>query len=397
MNSNGQGTVEKSVPPVRWYYLDWLRVLAVILLVPFHTGMIFVVWDFHIKNAETSTGLTILNAFIDNWHMPLLFLLAGAATWLALNKRTAGDYARERTLRLIVPLLFGILVIVPPQTYCERLQKSGFRGSLFDLYAHLFNGVYPQGNFTWNHLWFLPYLFLISLALLPLLRKWKRDHGRAPLQRLTGWLAKGRRVFLLALPLVVIQMSLKVAFPGPQNLVSDWARLVFMMVIFLYGVLFCSSSDLQRSLGRNRLPALAAGLAVFFAFVLLHIVDYRFDFGYNFPNLLQLGVKSVATWCWLIAILGFAQQYFAVGSRFLTYANEAVLPFYILHQTVIIVLGYPIVKTAHSLMAKYVLINVLSFLVTIALYDLLVKRWNVMRFFFGMRRLKPNRGVKAIS
>ena len=392
MNSDGQGTVVKSVPPVRWPYLDWLRVLAVMLLVPFHTGMIFVVWDFHIKNAERSTGLTILNAFIDNWHMPLLFLLAGAATWLALNKRTAGDYVRERILRLIVPLLFGILVIVPPQTYCERLQKSGFRGSLFDLYAHLFNGVYPQGNLTWNHLWFLLYLFLMSLALLPLIRKWKRHPGRAPLQNLTGWLAKGRRVFLLALPLVVIQMSLKVAFPGPQNLLSDWARLLFMMVIFLYGVLFCGSTELQRSLGRNRSPALAAGLAVFFAFVLLHIVGYRFDFGYNFPNLMQLGVKSVATWCWLIAILGFAQQYFSVSNRFLAYANEAVLPFYILHQTVIIVLGYPIVKTALPLMSKYVLINVLSFLVTIALYDLLVKRWNVVRFFFGMRRLKPNRG-----
>jgi hypothetical protein len=392
-----RGPMLATVSSERQPYLDWLRFLAVMLLVPFHTGMIFVVWDFHIKNDETSIGLTILNAFIDNWHMPLLFFLAGAATWLALNKRTARDYVGERILRLIVPLLFGILVIVPPQTYCERLQKSGFRGSLFDLYAHLFNGVYPQGNFTWNHLWFLLYLFLISLALLPLIGKWKRQPGRAPLESLTGWLAHGRRVFLLALPLVVIQTSLKVAFPGPQNLLSDWARLLFMMVIFLYGVLFCGSTDLQRSLGRNRSTALAAGLAIFFAFVLLHIVDYRFDFGYNFPNLLQLGVRSVATWCWLIAILGFAQQYFSVGNRFLAYANEAVLPFYILHQTVIIVLGYPVVKTALPPMTKYVLINVLSFLVTMALYDLLVKRWNVVRFFFGMRRLKPNRGVTIMS
>lgn len=382
--------MEKALPIKRRYDLDWLRALAVLLLVPFHTGMIFVVWDFHIKNAETSMVLTVLNAFVDNWHMPLLFLLAGAATWLALDKRAAGDYVRERFQRLIVPFLFGMLVIVPPQTYCERLQKSGFTGSLFDVYANLFNGVYPQGNLTWNHLWFLLYLFLIALVLLPLIITWKRNPASSGLPPLAGWLAQGRRVFLLFLPLAAVQVSLKVAFPGPQNLVSDWARLLFMMVIFLYGILFCSSPDLQRSVVRNRFTALATGLAIFFAFVLLHIVGYRFDFGYNAPNLVRLGVQSLATWCWLTAILGFAQKHLDRPNRFLVYANEAVLPFYILHQTVIILLGYHLVKTGLALWTKYALINLLSFIVTVALYDLLVKRWNLVRVLFGMRRSKIN-------
>ena len=115
--------MQKQFKNERLYYLDWLRVFAVLLLIPYHTGMIFVNVDFHIKNNITSTGLTIFNGFIDNWHMPLFFLLAGASTWFALNKRPPMAYIKERFLRLIIPLVFGILIIVPPQTFYEKLQK----------------------------------------------------------------------------------------------------------------------------------------------------------------------------------------------------------------------------------------------------------------------------------
>lgn len=379
--------MQKELKNERLYYLDWLRVFAVLLLVPFHTGMIFVHWVFHIKNDVTSTGLTIVNAFIDNWHMPLFFLLAGASTWLALNKRTPAAFIKERFSRLLVPLVFGMLIIVPPQTFFERIQKSGFSGNYFDFYSHLFNGVYPQGNLTWNHLWFLLYLFLISVAALPLIRSWKSGRGAACLERFCTWTAKGRRLFLLCLPLAIIQMTLKVAFPGPQNIVSDWARILFMLVIFLYGVLFCQFPGYRESLERNLGTAFALGMAIFAFFLAMHLLDYRFVFGYNLPYLFQLGLKSLATMCWLIVLLGFSQRILNFSNPFLKYANEAVLPFYILHQTVIIVLGYYIIKTEFHLMTKYTLINILSLVIIVAIYDLTVKRFGVLRFLFGMRPL----------
>ena len=99
----------------RRYDLDWLRILAVLLLIPFHTARLFDFWEpNYVKNAELSAGLTYQIAFIGPWHMPLLFLLAGAATWYALDFRSDGDYVRERFKRLLVPLAFGVLVIVPP-------------------------------------------------------------------------------------------------------------------------------------------------------------------------------------------------------------------------------------------------------------------------------------------
>lgn len=360
---------------------------AVILLIPYHTGAIFANYDFHIKNNVTSTGLTIIDVFIDNWHMPLFFLLAGASTWLALKKRTTVVFVKERFLRLIVPLVFGIIVIVPPQTFCERIQKSAFSGNYFYFYSHLFDG-YPKGNLTWNHLWFLFYLFFISLIVLPLILNWKSGRGASFIESFCTWLAKGHRILLLFIPLAIIQMTLKVAYPGPQNIVSDWARILFMIVIFLYGVLFYIFPWFRESLERNFGVAFATGVAISTFIIIMHLFNYRLVFGYNVPNLLQLGINSLATLCWLIVLLGFSQRTLNFSNRFLEYASEAVLPIYILHQTIIIIFGYYIVNTDFSLIVKYILINVVSFVLIVAIYDTIVKRFGVLRFLFGMRSMQ---------
>jgi len=369
----------------RLYYLDWLRVFAVMLLIPYHTGMIFMNWDFHIKNNVTSTGLTIINIFIDNWHMPLFFLLAGASTWLALTKRPPAAYIKERFLRLIVPFAFGVLIVVPPQTFYERIQKSGFEGNFIEFYSHFFNAICPNGNLLWNHLWFLLYLFLISVSVLPLILSWKSDRGASSIERFWSWLAEGHRIFLLGIPLAVIQMTLKVAFPGPQNIVTDWARILFMLFVFLYGVLFCIFPGFRDSLERNLGVALAIGAVVSTFLIVMYLLGYRIAFGYNLPNLLLLGITSLVTFCWLIVLLGLAQRTLNFSNRFLEYASEGVLPIYILHQTIIIILGFYIVETKFSVITKYTLINIISLVLVVAIYETTVKRFAALRFLFGMR------------
>ncbi len=374
--------MQKNLINERLYYLDWLRVFAVLLLIPYHTGMIFVNVDFHIKNNVTSTGLTIINGFIDNWHMPLFFLLAGASTWFALNKRTPRMFIKERFLRLIIPLIFGIIIIVPPQTFYEIIQKRGFSGNYFEFYYKLFNGLYP---FTWNHLWFLCYLFFISLSVLPLILSWKSGRGASFIENLCRWLAKGRHIFLLFVPLAIVQMLLKVAFPGPQNIITDWARILFMLLFFLYGALFYMFPWFRESIKRNLWVAFIIGTAILTFYLTIYGLGYRLVFGYNVPNLLKLGAESLATLCWLIVLLGFSQRTLNYNNRFLEYASEAVLPIYILHQTIIIILGYYIVNTDFSLIVKYILINVVSFIIIVVIYDTTVRRIGVLRVLFGMR------------
>ncbi len=377
--------MQKPLNNERLYYLDWLRVFAVMLLVPYHTGMIFVHSDFHIKNNVTSMGITIINAFIDNWHMPLFFLLAGASTWFALNKRSPFAYMKERFLRLIVPLIFGVIVVVPPQTFFEKIQKTGFKDNYIDFYSHLFNGIYPKGNLTWNHLWFLFYLFIISITVLPIILIWKSGKGAFFIERCCSWLAKGHRIFLLAIPLAAIQMTLKVAFPGPQNIVTDWARILFMLVIFLYGVLFYIYPWFQQSLERNFIIAFATGVVISSFSAILYFLNYRLIFGYNLSNLIYLGISSLATLCWLIVLLELFQRTMNFSNSFLEYAGEGILAFYIIHQTVIIVLGYYTVQTDYSPIIKYAFINIFSFALIVAIYEAMVRRSALLRVLLGMR------------
>ena len=167
----------------------------------------------------------------------------------------------------------------------------------------------------------------------------------------------------------------------------------FMLLIFLYGVLFYTSYEFRESFERNLGVAFATGVVIFVFFIFMHFFGYRFVFGYNLANLLQLGIKSLATLCWLIVLLGISQRSLNFSNRFLEYASEAVLPFYILHQTIIIILGFYIVKTNYPLMVKYIFINVISFALTVAIYDITVKRLGVLRFLFGMRPIQKNKAL----
>lgn len=110
----------------RHYDIDWLRVIAVFLLIPFHTARIFDIWEpFYAKSAAMSAALSYgVIWFLGQWHMPILFLLAGMSTWFALGFRTGGQYARERFTRLLVPFLAGLLIVVPPQGYFAQLTQG---------------------------------------------------------------------------------------------------------------------------------------------------------------------------------------------------------------------------------------------------------------------------------
>src|SRR4051812_43915975 len=140
--------------------LDWLRVVAIVILHAFHVGMMFNRWDFHLKNPEPLPVLEQPMAFLHAVRMPLLMVIAGIATAIALQRRSLGGFAVDRVKRLLVPLVFGMLVIVPPQIYIERIATGAFTGSYLQFYPSVLElRPYPAGSFSWHHLWFVAYLF----------------------------------------------------------------------------------------------------------------------------------------------------------------------------------------------------------------------------------------------
>jgi glucan biosynthesis protein C len=370
--------------------LDWVRILAVLLLIPFHTARIFDTFEpFYVKNKDLSAALTyIIIFFFNKWQMAVLFLVAGASSWYALGSRSGGQYVLERLKRLMIPFVFGTLVLAPPQMYFALLHRSSATGSFLRYYPSFFQ-LRPPGmsdytgvGFTWVHLWFILNLFVISLVALPLLLGLKTKVGRRITAGLAGFLGKGPAVLLLALLVPFVRLLPDI----------DGKPFFLYLLFFLYGFLLMSEAGLRKSLENNRWVALILALACTAIDYAVALSGARFA-RFSLPDVLLFFANSFNAWFLLLAILGFAQKYLNADSKLLQYARGAAYPFYLLHQTVIVIVGFYVVQWQAAVLLKFLVICIVSLVLTVLLYDLVVRRVNVIRFLFGM---KPKiRRIKA--
>ncbi len=379
---------DSTAPPVaagRLDYIDWLRIFAVALLLPYHSARVFDIFDtFYVKNGALSSGLSYFIAFLDPWHMPVLFVLAGMSTCLALRWRSGRQYLRERILRLLVPVVFGLLVIVPPQAYLGRLTHSGYSGSFLQFYPTFFQ-IQPDdltgysGSFTPAHLWFIQFLLVFSVMALPFFLWVQRPRGAALLARASAFFRSPGAIFLLILPLAVTDGLLPDL--GGKNP-------VFFLVLFIYGYLLVASEDLQQAVDRHRWWALA--LAVVMSVITLVAVALNIQPAKFSPADISLFfVRMAAAWCWTIALLGLGRRWLTASGPLLRYAREASYPIYILHQTMIVAIAFVVVGWDMGIAVKYVTILVAAAAGTILVYEFLVRRFNPVRFLFGLKPLTP--------
>lgn len=372
--------------PERVYYIDWLRVLAVLLLIPFHSARIFDIWDpFYAKNAATSSFLSYsVITFLNQWQIPLLFLLAGASSWYALGVRTGRQYAAERWKRLLLPFLFGILVIVPPQAYLARLQNPDYHDSVLRFLPDYFRVrgdlTGYTGLFTPGHLWFIAFLFVFALVALPFLLYLRTDGGRKRISGLAVTIEKPGGLLWFLLPLLVAGALPDLGGKNPFVYIT----------LFIYGFILMADARFQAALDRGRWPALGLAIVTTAGLIWLQMLNIPAP-KYSPADVLSFLLRTGNTWFWIAALLAFGQKFLNFSNDFLRYAAEGSYPFYILHQTVIVVIGYFVVQGTESIAVKYLLIALASFAATTLLYDLAVRRTNLTRFLFGMKPLPQAR------
>jgi glucan biosynthesis protein C len=386
----------------RLYYLDWLRVLAILTVFVFHCGRFFDLEEWHVKNPTTYFGMNVWTYFLGGWLMPLVFLISGASIFFALEKggrgiSAVGKFVKDRTLRLVVPWLVGACTHAALQVYLEYRFWGRFHGSFLAFLPRYFHGWRDfGGNFAWTgiHLWYLLALFILTLVFLPLFVWLKAGSGQRVLSWIGGFLAKPGVVYLLAVP-----GTLLIRYLDPDRFWTsrDWGGWALPLYIpfFLAGFLIVSHEGLQSRIRRQRWLSLAAGVVLFVADLIVVLTLGDPDFGTPIYPLF-FSLFSLYSWCFVLAILGFGMQHLTVNTPFLRYTNEAVLPFYILHQTVIISIGFFVVRWAIPDLLKFVLIAASSFFLIMALYEFLVRRYNVMRFLFGMK-LRPKALVAQLQ
>ena len=354
--------------------LDWLRVVAILLLHVFHTGMMFNTWDWHVKSAQALPALEPVMDVLHHVRMPLLMFISGVGTALALRRRSLKGFAGDRAKRLLGPLVFGIFVVVPPQIYVEQLFRGRFHGDYVAFYPSVFDFVpYPAGSFSWHHLWFVAYLFVFCMLALPLFAVLGTARGQALLTRVEGWLCRGWNVAWLFAPLALNWLVLR-HHPETHGLFDDPRTFGHYGWLFLLGHLLGRCPGVWDHLAERRRALLAVSVVLF----VVMVPDAEFS-----PVPEALGAQA-ALWLFILTALAWARARIHVRRPWLKHAQELSYPFYILHQTVIVVLGYMLLALPVGPWALFGGVLFVSFGVTWGLTEA-VARVPFLRPLFGMK------------
>ena len=374
----------------RLYFIDWLRVFAFGMLFIFHCLRFFDDYPWHIKNQDHSIHANLFIGFSHSWRMHLIFLVSGVGTYFALRSRKQ-KFLIDRIKRLIIPFLFGMIVLIIPQKFYEAIHNGWFQGNFFDFllnYHHWIQHNMPGFSIVWTghiglHLWYLPYLFIATLITYPLLLiifNTKRDN------HLLNILSTNRAGLLIILSLLIILgIIIKPQFPG----FLDWGDFIKYSIFFLSGFIMAKYRMFMIQAYKYTFVFLTLGLASFICTLLVQIkypelMSYYFNPQYNLESLFLITNESIASFSWVMFFLGLSQRIANFNHPILKAANIGILPFYMLHQTVIVIIGFYIVQLEWSIILKFLIIFSSSLIITIILYQL-IKQIKILRFLFGLK------------
>lgn len=365
--------------------------MAVFLLFFFHTARIFDPWEnFYVQNDPLSSNITYIFVWaIGPWQMKLFFLLAGASTYYALRKRSGGEYARERFKRLFIPFVFGVLVLIPPQSYLGLLNHSDYSESFFSWFPDFFTlqsedeDGYFLGGHTWGHLWFIFHLFVYSLVVIPLFLYFNRPSGRRWVSRFASAFTTPGVVFLF--PLVLLAMNECPEIVGGNPL--------FYITFFIAGFLLMSDPRFMETIDRQRIILLILGPVIFAVILIMVGTNSWPDLPEWADDVVDGYIDNFVAWFVILTILAYGRRLLNFTNGFLKYFAEGAYALYILHQTLIVIIGYFVVQWDVAIAVKYVLIVALSFGASVLTYDLVVRRTNPTRFLFGMKSITNKRAI----
>lgn len=372
--------------------LDWVRVGAFGLLVLYHVGMYYVSWDWHVKSPAAGPAIEPFMFLTSPWRLTLLFLVSGAASAYLFEKRTDG-FMGDRSRRLLLPLLFGMAVIVVPQAYYEVVDKlpGGYRDGYWAFYGRYLTADDTFCSYddclvlpTWNHLWFLAYLFVYSAVVWLALRV----SSFTLRERAGRWLAgMCIGIGVLVAPMVWLMLArllLVARFGSTHALIDDWYNHAQYFPMFVLGFALARAESFWLALERCRWASLAVAVPTC-AFIAWYFTWSGFV--ESPPDGLRVAQRllwAANQWAATAAILGFAYRLRHFDHPLLRYLTPAVLPVYILHQTIIVVLAHNLQRLRMSPVTEGTMLVALTFALSFLGYEF-VRRIRWLRPLFGLR------------
>ena len=367
--------------------IDWVRILAFGLLIFFHVGMYYVTWGWHVKSPFASHTIEPLMMLSSPWRLSLLFFVSGCATAF-LHAKSATGFVRSRTQRLLIPLAVGVWLIVPPQSWAEVTEAVGYHDGylhFMSLYASGYGG-FCRGDClripTYNHLWFVAYLWCYTMV--AALAWWAIPQRH--IDRLGAAVANCLRgPWLIGLPvagLAAIRIALVSRFPDTHMLVDDWYLHAEYFGLFALGLLLARETGVWEEIRRQRWIALALAL-VGYAVVTMYFAHYDAIEPPQWLRQAQRVFYALDQWCAIVAALGFARQWNPADSRARRYLTEAIFPFYIVHQTAIVLFAHFMKPLALQPLAEAPLLIAATVATCFASFEI-VRRVGWMRPLFGL-------------
>lgn len=377
----------------RKYEFDWLRIMAILVVFLYHSSRFFNLENWHVKNINTYAWVEGWNYFATLWMMPLFFIISGASLFFALQKANRfRQFYSDKFSRLMIPVLFATITHSALQVYLERISHGQFTGSFPAFFPGYFSGLYLEiggaGNFAFHgmHLWYLLFLFFYSLLCYPIF-EWLTDKGYRFLKRITSLFAIPGLIYLwFTLPMLILKWVIPNSVLSVGN--GGWGFLYYLWFL-IAGFMIASSDGLTLLIRRQRLVSLALAviLTAFYLYQCFSPAGVIFPIRIN--SWINALLRYASAWCCLFAILGFGTRYLSVDRPILRHLNEGVLPFYILHQTVLLWLGYYIMTMDIHDGLKWVIVFSGSFIMIICIYILAIRKIDLLRFLFGMKTAYP--------
>jgi hypothetical protein len=372
----------------RLHYLDWLRVLAILGVFLFHAVHPFDFFEWEIKNPEGSMAVTMFIIFFVPWGMSFFFMISGTGSLFALRRRSAKQYALERINRLLIPFIVGSILLSPIQLYLEwknNIFLGDVEGTFLDFFLAREISVGPR-LFGWAgyHLWFLGFLFAYSLVALPIFRWLKGDAGKRLIDRLAEFVTRRGGILIFILPLIVVQLIFRPFFLEEH----DWADFFYMLIFFIIGyILFADRRFVQAV--RKDWP-IALGLAILTSLIFFALGAFEVGLEWmedpSEPGFYLVWVTwCVNGWCWAIFMLYVGIRFLDFRNKWLEYGQEMILPFFVLHQPVIIAIAFFVVQWELGITLKLLIVVLSSFVVTVGIYELILRRIELVRRVLGMK------------
>jgi peptidoglycan/LPS O-acetylase OafA/YrhL len=387
----------------RLAYIDWLRFIVVLSLAPFHAAISFTgigsvyVYDTPVRDILLAGGtpvnmgprlFTIFTFFMDNWGMHLLFLVSGIGAALSLQKRDSAKFLGERFIRLLLPLLLGIVFVVSIQFWLSELSFGGFSGSFFAFLPVFIKGIamrsQSSGNYNCGHLWFLAYLFVFSALALPLFLAIQRKGNASCILTIARRFAAMPFIFLPALWMGLLEALFRPGWPGSLNLINDWAIFTVSLSFFIAGFIISSVPELLQAIEKYRQGALHLGATAFLARSMVYWLVPVPD-GYNVANIVAQAFRGIAAYGFVLAAMGYGQRYLNKPGRMLGIARDLSLPLYILHYAPLTAATYLLLNSGLSIWIRWILAVAASWSF-VALFTFLARFVPPVRSFFRIRQ-----------